>query len=627
MYRPISDYAIIGDTQTAALISSSGSIDWLCLPYFDSDAVFLRLLDEGRGGYCAVEPENVLAATRRYLEATNILETRFETRSGLLIVTDFMPVRTQPPTVSGQDVATEHRTIRLIRCEAGTVRFTVAVRPTFSFAREVPAIERTDAGGLLFRGRRDALAVHCACPLSERGGEARADVQLTQGESVPLVLTYAAPAAAVAPLGRDDVQTALDDTTAYWRDWSRGCTYDGPYREAVARSALTLKLLTFEPTGAIIAAPTTSLPEEIGGVRNWDYRFTWLRDSAFLLRALMNLGYFGEARDFLRFLCRACECPASEFQILYDIHGGPGRPEETLAHLDGYRGSRPVRVGNAAARQKQLDVYGELLDCISLYARGGVQGDALDRFLTETWPTIATVADYVSRHWLDPDSGIWEVRSGVRHFVHSKAMCWVALDRALRLATLRRVHGNDVVSWERERDAIFRSLLRDGFNGRVGAFVQSYESTALDAAVLRLPMLGVIAATDPLMRSTVERIERSLVRNGLVYRYLDGDDGLAGGEATFAICTFWLINNYVMQGRLSEAERVFHHVLSHANDVGLFAEEIEPVSGEQLGNFPQGFTHIALINAAVRLAAALQGRVPVVNATSGTDNALPGDGS
>lgn len=606
MYRPISDYAIIGDTQTAALVSSSGSIDWLCLPYFDSDAVFLRLLDGAKGGYCAVEPEDVVAAARGYLDGTNVLETRFETRSGVLVLTDFMPVRTRPTTASDQDVATEHRTIRLIRCVAGTVRFTVAVRPAFSFAREDPAIERTNAGGLLFRGRRDALAVHCQCPLSERGGVVRADVQLTQGESVPLVLTYAAPNATVAPLGRDDVQTALDETTAYWRDWSRGCTYDGPYREAVVRSALALKLLTFEPTGAIIAAPTTSLPEEVGGVRNWDYRFTWLRDSAFLLRALMNLGYFGEARDFLRFLCRACECPASEFQILYDIHGGPGRPEETLAHLEGYRASKPVRVGNAAASQKQLDVYGELLDCIYLYARGGVRDEALQRFLTEIWPTVTSTADYVTRHWLDPDSGIWEVRGSVRHFVHSKAMCWVALDRALKLAALCRAR-HDVGSWARERDTIFKSLVRYGFNGRVGAFVQSYGSTALDASVLRLPMLGVIAPTDPLMRSTVDRIAHRLVRNGLVYRYLDAGDGLPGGEATFAICTFWLINSYIMQGRLDEAERLFTHVLSYANDVGLFAEEIDPVSGEQLGNFPQGFTHIALINTAVGLTAAKAG--------------------
>ena len=443
---------------------------------------------------------------------------------------------------------------------------------------------------------------------------------LTQGERVPLVLTYTASDGAVAPLGNDEVLNALDETVAYWREWSGRCAHEGPHREAVLRSALTLKLLTFEPTGAIIAAPTTSLPEEIGGVRNWDYRFSWLRDSAFLLRALMNLGYFGEARDFLRFLCRACECPASEFQILYDIHGRPGRPEESLTHLDGYRGSKPVRIGNAAASQKQLDVYGELVDCIYIYARGGLRDDALEGFLSEIWPTVTSVADYVVRHWLDPDSGIWEVRGGERHFVHSKAMCWVALDRALKLSGLRRVHDQDATSRERERDTIWRSLLRHGFDARIGAFVQSYGSTALDASVLRLPMLGVMPAADPRMRSTVERIERGLVRNGLVYRYLDSDDGLPGGEGTFAICTFWLVNNYVMQGRLDEAERVFGHVLSYANDLGLFAEELEPATGEQLGNFPQGFTHIALVNSALRLAAAQVGRKPrietVVEATS-----------
>lgn len=608
MYRPIKDYAIIGDTHTAALIGSHGSIDWACLPHFDSAAVFLRLLDHAKGGYCAILPSKTTATSRRYLERTNILETTFRTDTGVLVVLDFMPIRKRKePHPTGQDVISEHRIIRLLRCAAGSIECLVEIAPTFSFAAEKAEIVSSGNGKLVFKGRSDALHVSSPKTLTPGDGRASATVRLEQGDIFPLVLTYSKPDEQIAPLDRGSIQRALDETRSYWEEWSETCSYRGEYRDFVLRSALTLKLLTFEPTGAMVAAPTTSLPEEIGGVRNWDYRFTWLRDATFTLMALMNIGYFGEAHDFLHFLKRTCACPAEEFQILYSIHGEREQREEVLAHLDGYRGSRPVRVGNAAAGQRQLDVYGELLDCVYLYTSHGGFDRYKESFVAELWPTVESIANHVVRHWRDPDSGIWEVRGGERHFVHSKAMCWVALDRALKLARIASMD-QDFTVWRRAREEIFESLVRDGFDPGVGAFVQSYGSKALDASMLRLPMLGVIEAADPRMRSTIEQIERRLMRNGLVYRYLDVDDGIAGGEGTFAICTFWLVNNYIMLGRLEEAEELFRHVLSFASDLGLFSEEIDPDTGEQLGNFPQAFTHIALINSALRLAAARKGK-------------------
>jgi GH15 family glucan-1,4-alpha-glucosidase len=614
MYRPISDYAIIGDTHTAVLVSSEGSIDWACLPHFDSAAIFLRLLDDTKGGYCAIQPDKLLATTRRYLPGTNILETTFKTASGVLVVTDFIPIRKRKAVhATGEDITSPHRIVRLIRCTGGTIELSIAIKPTFSFATERAEIALSEDGAVIFKGSHDALHIHCPHRLTQSEEHVSASLYPQKGSVFPLVLTYTKPEEDVTCLTLDAVQLALDETYHYWEDWSKTCSYQGEYRDLVLRSALVLKLLTFEPTGAILAAPTTSLPEAIGGVRNWDYRFTWLRDATFTLCALMNLGYFSEAHDFMHFMQRTCTCPPGKVQILYDIQGNRTSTENILSHLDGYHGSRPVRIGNAAAQQKQLDVYGEWLDCIYLYTHQRGFERYQESFLATLWPDVGSVADYVVRHWREPDRGIWEVRGGDRHFVHSKAMCWVALDRALKLAALAKAD-RDLTGWQREREAIVESLIHQGFDPRIGAFVQSFGSTALDASLLRLPMLGMIEATDPRMCSTIAQIERRLMRNGLVYRYLDTEDGLPGGEGTFASCTFWLIDNYVMLGRLNEAEELFQHVLSFANNLGLFAEEIDPVTGEQLGNFPQGFTHIALINSAVRLAAARQGKKPAAQA-------------
>jgi alpha,alpha-trehalase len=602
---PIADYAIIGDMHSAALINRQARIDWCCMPHFDSPAFFLRILDHAKGGYCAVALEGVQETSRRYLPRTNILETTFKTAKGLLTVTDYMPVK-KLSDEGHCEVATEHVIVRRFRCEEGSCQCAVEVRPTIGYAAE--RTEFTKSGkAIICRGKTDALYLQSPHPLSVQDQSVWMNATLSRGEESFLIIKQLKPAQDLEPFAPDWVESTFRGTLSFWQQWSGLCRYHGEYEEMVVRSLLTLKLLTFDPSGAIIAAATTSLPEEIGGVRNWDYRFTWVRDATFTMVALMNLGYYDEAHEFLRFLECACEYRQDKLQILYGIDGERREEEVILDHLAGYRGSRPVRCGNAAADQRQFDVYGEILDSCYIFVKGG----GLDRYeesFENLWPFIEGIGDYVAAHWHEPDSGIWEVRSGLRHWVHSKGMCWVALDHALSLARFGRVR-RDLSAWEQACQAIKAELLSKGYNPRIGAFVDSYGSDALDAAVLRLPMLGVIKADDPHMISTVQAIERRLVKEDLVFRYLDIDDGLPGEEGAFAICSFWLANNYLLQGRIDAAEELFRKMLRRANDVGLYAEEIDPETGEFLGNFPQAFTHIALINTAVRLADVHAGKV------------------
>ena len=614
MYRPIQDYAVIGDTHSAALINSDGSLDWACLPHFNSGAVFLRILDDEKGGHCAVTAERVKSRSRRYLPATNILETTFTTASGVLQLTDFMPLRRrQEPTHAGQDVDSDHQIVRLLRCTSGSVEADVEVHPTFNFARDRARIE-SRGGALVFRGKHDELHVPGASFQVVGSDKARARVQLRAGEASFIGLRHAAPGTPIVPMDLPRAEALLSETREYWETWLRTCHYRGPYRDSVLRAVLTSKLLTFEPSGAIVAAPTTSLPEQIGGERNWDYRYTWLRDASYTLTALMVLGYYGEACDFLHFFRRTCPNLNKSFQILYGIDGEHEQREVKLKHLRGYRNSQPVRVGNAAATQKQLDVYGELLQCIYLYATHEAFAVHREPFMDELWRLVRQIADHVARVWRQPDSGLWEMRGKQRHFVDSKALCWAALDRAVKLADLMHAKGN-IALWQRERDAVYGSIMQNGFNPKVGAFVQSYGSEDLDASALRLPIIGLIGASDPRMLSTIHKIEQRLVRKGLVYRYRGVDDGVSGEEkGTFSMCSFWLIDAYILLGRLREAEDLFEHVLSFQNDVGLYSEEIDPDNGEQLGNFPQAFSHISLINSAARLEAAREGRKPTPHA-------------
>ncbi len=611
MYRPISDYALIGDMQSAALISSEGSIDFLCLPRFDSPALFLRLLDDERGGFCSVSPAAVRSHVRHYVERSNIVETVFDCDGGSLVLTDFMPVeRLDESKGNGQDVEAAHRVIRLFRCAEGEVECHIVVKPAFDFARANAHVIARGKDRVMYMGPHGALHVQTPAAFTIKAGSVHCVFRLRKRQTCALVLTWAELPHDVTPLTRDDLRRSVKATRDYWQHWSGACKLAGDHYAAALRSALALKLLIFEPTGAIVAAPTTSLPERIGGPRNWDYRFTWLRDASLTMVALMNLGYFGEAHDFLHFLRRTLPS-AAHFQIIYRPDGGHDVPEKTLDHLEGYRGSRPVRVGNGAAGQLQLGIYGELLHCIFLYWKH----EAFDRrdqsFRRDFWPLIYDIAEFVSTHWRDRDAGIWESRGELQRHTHSIGMCWAALDRAIRLAR-RHLPSEDVTRWEHERNEILRDMEANGFNRQLGAYTQSYGSSAMDASILRLPLQHVLDANSERMRSTIRVLEQRLKQNSLVYRYRqsESDDGLQGSEGTFTACAFWLVENYAMQGRLQEAEELFRHVLGFANDLGLMSEEIDPESGEQLGNFPQAFTHIALINAAVRLASAQRGDVP-----------------
>ena len=597
-YLPIGDYAMIGDCHTVALISTDGSIDWYCPGRFDAPAVFCRILDADRGGYFETVPRRQVSATRRYIGQTNVLETTFDCDTGRVRVLDFMPIHKQAQTWAGYDMGTSNRLVRLIEGLEGAVEMDVCFRPAFDFARADTQTSQTSTGVVASAGGQ-YLALACPTDLEvDSEGTARGRLRVRAGERQRIALTYAEDAdAARAAVEPADNRNELDDTLQYWEQWAGRCTYRGPYRDLVMRSALALKLLDYEPSGALVAAPTTSLPEEIGGVRNWDYRYTWLRDSALVLYSLHLVGYHDEALDFFAWLEDICIRCRGDVRVMYTVRGGSHLPERTLDNLEGYRASRPVRTGNAAANQVQLDVYGEVLDAAHICH---VQmGHAIR---ADLWHVLSFLADRAAARWREPDYGIWEVRGGSRHFLHSKLQCWVALDRALSLAERSGLHGN-VAHWRRTRSEIRRTILDEGYNRSIGAFTQVLGGSALDASALVIPLTGFLPATDPRVRSTVARIREQLMSNGLVYRYL-ADDGLPGGEATFALCSFWLVDNLTLAGELDEARELFEHVVGFANDLGLLSEQINPGSGELLGNYPQGFTHLALIRAALHIAKA-----------------------
>ncbi|MDQ3802448.1 MAG: glycoside hydrolase family 15 protein [Acidobacteriota bacterium] len=594
-YRPVRDYALIGDAHTAALVSGDGAVDWCCWPRFDSPAIFCRLLDARKGGFFQIRPVQSFEAARAYSGPTAVLATTFSNGDGRVRLTDFMPVERLTEGHRGEDIASGQSILRLVEGLAGSVEVELSFRPTFDYARARADITLRE-GGAVARCGAETLVLSCLVQLTlDDDGTVRGRLRVSEGERLWVTLCYYADSAKVeAGLAPPGGERELERTVEYWRAWWSDCRYEGPYRDLVRRSALTLKLLTYEPTGALVAAPTTSLPEEVGGVRNWDYRYTWLRDSSLILYALQLLGYEEEAADFFGWLDKLCiTCRDHQLQIMYTIDGKSHLPERTLDHLEGYRKSRPVRVGNAAFDQMQLDVYGEVLDAAHLY-----QERTRQPVRAEWWDELSFMADETARRWREPDHGIWEVRGGKRHFVHSKLMCWVALDRAVRLGV-----GRDTARWARARDDIQRAIVNEGYNEGVGAFTQSFGGRALDASALVIPLTGFLPATDPRVLSTVERIRERLTSRGLVYRYLT-EDGLPGDEATFAMCSFWLADNLALQGRVDEARELFERLAGYASDTGLFAEEIDPATGELLGNYPQGFTHLALVRSALHIAKA-----------------------
>lgn len=584
MASRIEDYALIGDCETAALVGRDGSIDWLCWPRFDSDALFAALLGDERNGCWVVQPEEgKFRTTRGYRGDTLILETRFETDSGVAVLTDFMPPRGQASDV-----------IRIVRCERGSVRMQMKLVLRFGYGALVPWVSRLDDRTIRAVAGPDMVVVRADV---EMKGEALSTVsrfELREGESTAFSLTY--QASHLPPPEPPDAQDALRDTEAFWRDWIAQSASKNHWAEPVLRSLITLRALIYAPTGGIVAAPTTSLPEKLGGERNWDYRYCWLRDATWTLLALMNGGFFREAKAWREWLVRAIAGSATQMQIMYGLAGERRLTEFEIPWLTGYQGAAPVRVGNAAHAQLQLDVFGEVMDALYQARRGGIEG------MEASWAMQCQLLTHLEKVWQEPDSGMWEMRGPPQHFTYSKVMCWVAFDRGVKSARQFGLKG-PVPRWEATCERIHREVCDRAFDVRQNTFVQAYDSRQLDASLLLLPSIGFIHAQDPRFAGTVAATERRLLRDGFVLRYdtAETEDGLPPGEGAFLACSFWLVDAYVLLGRKEEARKLFDRLLALRNDVGLLAEEYDPTAQQLTGNFPQAFSHVALLGSAYNL--------------------------
>lgn len=603
-YAPIEDYALIGNRISTALVSRDGSIDWACFPRMDSPSVFARILDTKRGGSWQLAPEQAYEVHRAYRPATAILETTFATGTGTATVTDFMPAHSAELERLGDSAI-----IRVVRGVSGRVEMTNRFHPAFDYARAGHRWETAPGIGIRATTGSESLTLYSSrLEFEIDGAAATGRFETRAGEDHVLILSFRKPAAMLFGHGvRNLAPRALRLTEEYWTSWVGRMTYEGKYREQVERSAITLRLLDYAPTGAIIAAPTASLPETLGGIRNWDYRYCWIRDASFTLYAFLLLGYPEEAETYLNWLLDVSAGDPASLKVLYGVDGERHSPESVLNHLEGYGGAQPVRIGNGAQDQPQHDMYGEILDCAYLmYRNGGVLSDAL-------WDLLCRAVNYTCDIWETPDHGPWEVRSEPRHFLYSKVLCWVAVDRGLRIADECELPC-DRDRWAAVRDAIHADVIANGYKAESGAFTAAYDGDDLDAAILALPLRRFIDADDPRMAGTIDRIAADLAFPGaphLLRRVSPQfEDGLHGDEGAFLLCSFWLVDCLVMQGRLDEAETLFDELIAHANDVGLFAEMVDPASGRHLGNFPQAFTHIALVVSASNLERARAGQPP-----------------
>ena len=600
-YPDISDHGLIGDLQTAALVSTDGTVDWFCCPRFDSPSVFASLLDADKGGYFRIAPDHDGCVTRQlYFPDTAILITRFMTPDGVGEVTDFMPIAGDRPT-------DRHRLVRLIRVVRGSLRFVMEIKPRFDYGRMPHKLETTDEGAV-FHADGQELTLHSVGPrgaspeelgltVERLGDDLRLLRTLREGETAGVVLESMGGKPRRITTG--ELDRLARETTQFWRSWLHRSTYAGRWREMVNRSAMTLKLMTYAPSGALVAAPTAALPEQTGGERNWDYRYTWIRDASFSVYALLGLGYVEEAAAFgLWVRNRALEHQVDDphpLKIMYRVDGTSDLTEESLDHFEGWRGSRPVRIGNGAADQLQLDIYGEAMDAFFQADTHGLQIGHIG------WGVVVDLIDWLCEHWDQPDEGIWETRGGRQNFTYGRFQCWVAIDRALRLAGLRGRPG-DLVRWGAERDRIYAQIHERGWNPKRKAFVQHYGTDVLDSSMLLMPLMGFVAPQEPQWIQTLEAMDKELVSDSLVYRYNPSasPDGLAGSEGTFSLCTFWYVDALARAGRLEDARLTFEKMHTYANHLGLFSEEIG-LTGEQLGNFPQAFSHLSLINAAINL--------------------------
>lgn len=607
-YPAIADHGLIGDLQTAALVTRDGELDWLCLPRFDSPSVFASLLDRERGGHLRIAPADSDYTSRQlYLPDTAVLITRFMSESGVGEIIDFMPIADQ------NNPGDDHRLVRIARVVRGQMRFTFECLPSFDYGRATHTMDVTE-NGAVFRAGGTQLTVHAARLLRADNGITR--MHTPHGDGIRATATLHAGDLGALMLQSGDGVTPhrleqaeawglLEETSAFWRRWLARSTYTGRWREQVARSAMTLKLMTYAPSGALVAAPTAGLPEQVGGERNWDYRFTWIRDASFSVYALLGLGYVDEGASFVKWLAdRVKEKAGSDsgpLKIMYRVDGSSDLVEEDLDHLDGYRGSRPVRIGNGAADQLQLDIYGEAMDSIYFADRHGVGVGH------KGWTKLAEIHDWLADHWDQPDEGVWETRGGRQDFVYGRINSWTSFDRVVRLAAERGLPGN-IDRWRTARDDVYRQVMAEGWDPSREAFVQHYGSKVLDASLLRMVRVGIVSPSDPMWLSTLDAMDTELVSDSLVYRYNPdaSPDGLRGSEGTFSLCTFWYVEALARSGRLDQARLTFEKMLTYANPLGLYAEEIG-LTGEQLGNFPQAFTHLALINAALTLNDALDG--------------------
>jgi GH15 family glucan-1,4-alpha-glucosidase len=590
----IEDYALIGDCETAALVSTHGSIDWLCFPRFDSPACFAALVGNPEHGRWLLAPGSPISSVRRqYVGDTAVLETEYTTQEGVVAVLDFMPVRSGHPDL-----------VRIVVGRRGRVEMRMELTIRFDYGSVVPWVRRVP-GGLAAIGGPDSLLLRTRVPLTGENFHTVATFTVGEGERVPFDLTWFP--SHEQPSQELDPEDALDKTKAWWTEWSARCSVKGPWRDAVTRSLITLKALTYRPTGAIVAAPTTSLPEEFGGMRNWDYRYCWIRDATFTLLALLNGGYTEEAREWRQWLVRAVAGRPDQARLMYGLSGERRLTEIELPWLPGFEASKPVRIGNAAYSQFQLDVFGEILDATHQAWKMGVAPS------DDTWRIDTALVNYLESAWREPDEGIWEVRGPRRHFTHSKMMAWVAFDRAVKGIEQFGLAG-PIARWRKVRDAIHEEVCTKGFNPEVGAFVQFYGSRLLDASLLMMPLVGFLPATDPRVRGTIDAVERTLTHDGFVTRYQTRAeiDGLPPGEASFLLCSFWLVDNLILLGRHRDAQVLFERLLSVRNDVGLLAEGYDTHGRRQAGNFPQAFSHVGLINSALNLsradAAAERGR-------------------
>jgi GH15 family glucan-1,4-alpha-glucosidase len=589
MAKRIEDYAVIGDCETAALVSRDGSIDWLCWPRFDSGAVFASLLGDADNGHWSIAPAEPARVSRRYRPRTLILETDFETEDGAVTLIDFMPLR------SGHSRAREtSHLVRIVRGRRGTVAMTTEFILRYDYGSIVPWINRTGPDTLQAVAGPDMAVLRSQAPIKAAGYRHHGKFLVAAGEDVTFTLSYGP--SYLPPPDPFDAGKALKATQKSWEDWAGGCRYTGIYSDAVMRSLITLKALTYRPTGGIVAAPTTSLPESLGGIRNWDYRYCWLRDATVTLMSLMTTGFYQEAAAWRAWLRRAVAGNPANVQIMYGLAGERRLDEWTVPWLAGYEGAKPVRIGNAAAGQLQIDIYGEVMDALFQSSSAGLATDHSD------WDLQCALVTHLESIWREPDEGIWEVRGGRQHFTYSKVMAWVAFDRAIKSVEKFGWHGR-VERWRKVRDEIHEEVCRKGFNTARGAFVQSYESAELDASVLHIPLVGFLAPSDPRVKSTLDAIERELMHDGLILRYRTERtaDGLQGREGAFLACSFWFVDNLVLLGRLDDARAMFERLLGLRNDVGLLAEEYDSLAGRMVGNFPQAYSHVALINTANNL--------------------------